>query len=440
MPDPLIKLDAFYSVLINDPGALAPDDPRYVHHLHGSNAEDIISTLARACRVKVGSGVFYFTGQRGTGKSTELKRLSVEISDGRTKAFVVDALDFLSEDHLIEVEDLLLMVAVSFAEKVFNETGENAIASSGVFTRFAQFLQSEVALKDVKIYGITAEFKKAQKTISQRIRDYQIDRRESFANQCRSFVTELAEFVKQRLRCDKVVLVVDSLERLRGDGPRANEMFDHVVRVLGGDTGKLSFPEVIVIYSVPPFLAYLDNIQQYVRVFSLASVRVFEPPSKGRRLPRAGGLDCMRTVVTKRFADWSDLITQEALDFLLLESGGDLRLLLRTLLAETIDGAYYATDRLPLDRDDEIIRTVIQRQRELTAQVVVRAEYPLLASIGVENKPTLQDRAQLATLAHLFDVRAILNYRNGVDWVDVNPLLWSLIDNLPPPASGVAAA
>ena len=245
------KLEDFLSVLINDPGALEPSDSRYVPNLHGSNAEDVISTLARACRLKAGSGVFYFTGQRGTGKSTELNRLGVELSGGAIKPFVVDALDVLSEDHLIEVEDLLLMVAVSFAEKVYRETGENTLAPGGVFARFTKFLETEINFKDVKLYGITAEFKKAQKTISQRIRDYQIDRRESFANQCREFVTQLAEFVKQRLRRDKVVLIVDSLERLRGDGPRAAEMFDHVTRVLGGDDSKLRFPEVIVVYSVP---------------------------------------------------------------------------------------------------------------------------------------------------------------------------------------------
>ena len=139
----------------------------------------------------------------------------------------------------------------------------------------------------------------------------------------------------------------------------------------------------------------------------------------------------MRKLVTKRFAAWSDIISPDALDHLILESGGDLRLLLRTLLADTVDAAYYALDRLPLKRDDDIIRTVLQRQRDLTAQIVVRDEYPLLAAIAKENKPTVENRAQLATLAHLFDVRAILNYRNGADWLDVNPLLWQLIDNLP---------
>jgi hypothetical protein len=31
-------------------------------------------------------------------------------------------------------------------------------------------------------------------------------------------------------------------------------------------------------------------------------------------------------------------------------------------------------------------------------------------------------------VARFFDIRAVLNYRNGVEWLDINPLLWSAID------------
>lgn len=205
-------------------------------------------------------------------------------------------------------------------------------------------------------------------------------------------------------------------------------MFERVVDAFDGGSDSLRLPETQVVYSVPPYLAYLTNVKARVQLFMLASVRVYEPPSKRRRVQRDSGLDTMHRVVEKRFKDWDKVLSRLALDKLMLASGGDLRQLLRRFLLDTVDAAYYALDRLPLAADDEIIGTVIARHRSEFEQMVVQEEYPLLKGIADDNQIELAKRSDWPAAARFFDIRAVLNYRNGTDWVDLNPLLWQLID------------
>ncbi len=422
-------LDAFADILANDPGPLEPTDDRYVPNLHGSDAEDVIAALVRSCRRTRGSALYYFSGQRGTGKSTELRRLATLLNGaGPFRAYLVDALDYITDSHPIELIDLLLVSVIAFADRLTADTGEEFLRES-VGTRLGQWLQTEVEIKGFTVAGIKTDFKKQQQSLIQRIRGFDMARQERFIDECREFMRDLSQFVRQRHRVEKVVLIVDSLERLRGIGNEAStDMFDRVVKVFDGGVDALRLPELQVVYSVPPYLPYLANVKQRVSVSMLASVRVCEPPTRARRKPRPEGLDAMRAVVAKRFAPWPTVLSGEALDHLMLSSGGDIRQLLRRLLLDIVDQAYYATARLPLAVDDAIVATVLEKHRVEFEQMVVQEEYPLLKGIADGNTLDLPKRSDLPVAARFFDIRAVLNYRNGTDWVDLNPLLWDLID------------
>ena len=435
-------LDDFSSVLANDRGALEPTDDWYVPNLHGEGAEDVIASLKRSIKRTTGSQLYYFSGQRGTGKSTELRRLAVDLNgEPNTRAYVIDVLEYISDSHPIETIDLLLITALAFADRLkdLNVFGEDFL-KEGVFSRFGQWLQTDVEITGVNVGGIKTDFKKQQQSVIKRIREFDLARQEKVMAECRDFLRGMAQAVRDRWQADKVVLMIDSLERLRGIGDAAGEMFDRVVKVFDGDSDQLRLPEMQVIYSVPPYLPYLSNIKQRVQLHMLASVRVCEPPSKARRAPRISGLDVMERVVCKRYAGWAELISKPALQKLMLASGGDLRQLLRRLLLDVLDQSYYALDSLPLAETDPIIATVLEKHRVEFEGLVVQEEYSLLKSIADRNSLDLPRRADLPVAARFFDVRAVLNYRNGVEWLDINPLLWKLIDGwtLPPVAQMVA--
>ena len=432
-------LDAFAEILTNDPGPLDPTSPYYVPNLHGTNADDVVQTLARTLRRTQGSGMSYFSGQRGTGKSTELRRLTMLLNGaGNCRALMVDALEYIGESHLIELIDVLLVMTVAFAEKIREETGEEFL-QEGVATRFSNWLQTEVEIGGFTVLGVKGEFRKQQQSVTARIRAFDLGRRERFVTDCQEFIRDMAAFVKKRYRVEKVVLILDSLERLQGSRGTDNAMFGCIVQVFDIEMDALRIPETQVIYSIPPYLPYLSNVRSRVGVCTLASVRVYEPPPKRRQLRRSG-LDALARVVDKRFPAWRDVITPQALDHLMLASGGDVRQLLRRLLLDTLDQAYYALDRLPLALDDEIIETVVKKHRIEFEQMVVQEEYPLLKTIADGNTVDLPKRSDLPTAARFFDIRAVLNYRNGVDWVDLNPLLWPLIDAYQLPAAHAASA
>lgn len=427
-------LDDFATILENDPGPLDPTDRRYVPHLHGTDADDVIPVLARTVRRRRGSGMHYFSGQRGTGKSTELRRLATLLNGERdTRAVMVDALEYIGESHLVELTDVLLVMAVAFARRLHDETGEDFL-QEGVAKRLGGWLQSEVEIGSASVFGVKADFHRHQQSVTARIRAFDLQRTERFQNDCREFIRDMGDFVRRRHGVERVVLILDSMERLQGSRGTDNEMFECIVRVFDIAMDALCIPEMQVIYSVPPYLPYLSNVASRVSVCTLASVRVYEPPSKARRQPRRSGLDRMQAVVERRFPAWREALSPEALDRLMLASGGDVRQLLRRLLLGVLDQAYYALERLPLKADDDIVDTVIERHRVEFEQMVVQEEYPLLRSIAEGNTVDLPKRSDLPTAARFFDIRAVLNYRNGVDWVDLNPLLWPLIDGWRPPS------
>lgn len=58
---------------------LTPDDPVYIADLNRHGDADPIADIATEIDWQAGGGVCLFTGQRGTGKSTELQRLKREL-------------------------------------------------------------------------------------------------------------------------------------------------------------------------------------------------------------------------------------------------------------------------------------------------------------------------------------------------------------------------
>lgn len=434
-----VLVDDFSRVLANDPGPLDYESRLYVHHLHGEGADDVIALLERAIQRSDEEGLYYFSGQRGTGKSTELKRLATVLNaSDDTRAYIVDAMDYLSDTHPVDTVTLLLVIAIAFADRLSqtDALGRKADApGSGLLARFVAWLQSDVEITGVTVGGVRAEFRKQQQSIARRLTEFDLARREKVMAECTAFVSDMAEEVRAALGRRKIVLIVDSLERLRGVGSEASEMFGRIVRLFDGDLHQLRVPGVQMVYSVPPYLPYLTNIKSLVRLFMLASVRVFEPPAVARRQHRPTGVEAMRGVVERRFADWRRVISEGALDRLILASGGDLRQLLRRLLIDALEEAYFQPQRLPLQADDDIIAIVIRRHEREFENLVVRDEFPLLKTIATSNALSLGSREDLSVVAHLFDVRAVLNYRNGDDWVDLNPLLWPLINGWTPPSA-----
>lgn len=431
------KLRQFRAALVETDVPLPPDDPRYVPGLHGTAEEDVISALVEEILMRhaQASHLFYFTGQRGTGKSTELRRLEGLLLGEAAQVIRFDSLDFITETEKVTVESILLLVTAGLAAWADEHYHEDFLTATG-WTRFAKWLQSDVELSEVSAQGLKLKLKEQQVSVAAKIR--QLSTPLEWTKQVQDFAGEIIDFIRTRTLRERVVVIVDSLERLRGvSGADQDAMFQYVVTTFAGDFDRLRIPGASVVYSVPPYLALMADVRNFVTCFALASVRVYgKPVSSGthtstRRQPRPEGLEKMRSLIERRYADWEQVLDAATLDVLAQASGGDLRHFMQRLVSGAVGKAAFALERLPLQADDSIVRQVVDENRGETERLTVKSEWPLLCDIANTHNAIAADRGEsLRTLARLFDTRVILNYRNGAEWFDIHPLLWPLINSL----------
>ena len=442
-----LQLRQFRSALLETDEALTPDDPRYVPGLHGSAEEDVISALLDEIltRSALSSHLFYFTGQRGTGKSTELRRLEQSLGAENAEVIRFDSLDFITETEPVSVESILLLVTAGLAAKA-EELYKQDFLKATAWMRFAAWLQSDVKLTEGTALGLKIKLKEQQLSVASKIRALSTPL--EWTKKVQAFAEEIVKFIRLRGQRQRVVVIVDSLERLRGvSGADQDAMFNHVVTAFAGDFDRLRIPGASVVYSVPPYLALLSDVRNFVTCHALASVRVYGKPfadgklSPERRQPRAEGVQKMQGLIERRYPKWADVLSPKALEKLVLASGGDLRHFMQRLVSGVVGQTQFALNRLPLQADDAIIQRVLDENRGETERLTVRSEWPLLADIAKRHNAFAADRGDsLRTLARLFDTRVILNYRNGAEWFDVHPLLWPLLDSLPDEPAKPAAA
>lgn len=416
---------------------IAPDDPKYVPGLHGSAEEDVIGALLEdiLTRPAPDSHLFYFSGQRGTGKSTELRRLEQLLLDENAQVIRFDSLDFITETEKVTVESVLLLVTAGLAAWADTNYREPFLHASA-WERFSNWLKTDVELTEFTAPGLKVKLKEQQVSVAEKIR--KLSAPLEWTKKVQGFAGDIVEFIRQQTRRERVVVIVDSLERLRGvSGADQDDMFQHVINTFAGDFDRLRIPSASVVYSVPPYLALMADVRNFVTCFALASVRVYgKPISNGnptasRRQPRPEGLEKMRSLIARRYAEWGQVLDASALDALAKASGGDLRHFMQRLVSGVVGKAQFALDRVPLKANDPVLNQVIDENRGETERLTVQSEWPLLVDIARTHNAIAADRADsLRTLARLFDTRVILNYRNGAEWFDIHPLLWPLIDKL----------
>lgn len=422
------QLRAFRIALNQGDRDLGPTDPRYVPNLHGSDQEDVVARLFEDLMIRGSGEIFYFSGQRGTGKSTELRRLETELNGENAQAVRFDSLDYISDTDPVSVETLLLLVTAGLADWALAHYKDDLL-KAGAWQRFTNFLHSELQLTEVSVVGVKAKLKEQQASVSEAVKKLSEPRQ--WTKKLQAFACDIVKFIQAATNRDKVILIVDSLERLRGvSDDEQRDMFTHVVTAFVGEFDRLRIPGASVVYSVPPYLALLADVRNYVLCYSLASVRVFEKPAVGaRRTARASGLAAMQRLIERRYAAWQQVLTPDALQDLAQWSGGDLRHFMQRLVSGVVGQAQFALERLPLRSGDAILRGIYDETRGETERLTVRSEWPLLKTIAMSHNAIASDRGEsLRALARLFETRVILNYRNGEEWFDVHPLLWPLID------------
>jgi predicted ATPase len=408
------------------------DDQRYVKLYEDPNLEehDPVKLLLRSIEYSPGQSVQLLSGFRGSGKSTELRRLRHELNGrGVYKVALVDIEDYLSPSQPIDVSDFLMAVAGGLGDAL----QEAELDQEGYWPRLFDFLTYHIRIEDTGRWaGIPADFGgsayvkdslKTDPSFREKLQKCMAGHLGALVSNVRAYIEECVKKVKDRYGPEtEVVLLVDSMEHIRGTVTNATDVQDSVLNLFAQHSDKLHFNYLHVVYTVPPYLKVLQpNLGSLYGPGGVQVIPTLKVRLKDNREPFIPALDLLERLIQAR-GDWKRLLGPESrgtLDELSLLSGGHLRDFLR-LFAEIIRRA----DRLPVPR--RVVDSAIQQIRSeflpIADEDAIRLDL-----IARSHEIALQNTARLHELPRYFDSHLVLSYRNGSDWYDVHPLIREVV-------------
>lgn len=411
------------------------DAALYVSNMHSTGGISPVDRLRTGIEMSDRPGTWLFTGHRGVGKSTELRRMAAELRVQGHLVIVADMGEYLNLAEPVNTETLLLTLVAALADGA-----DSALGGARLEAGYAQRLWEYLQTTEIKLAELSPQLSVGDNKLSfkAQLKENPVFRQKvvqavqgalgTLAGQVREFAKTVADDWRGQKGSEaRVILILDSLERLRVTGADAQVCYDAIARTFDVNGEHLKMEFIDVVYSVPPYLPFLSpRIGSYfgVEICTLPHVKVFKTPSSEmgadqKPLPCDAGVGLMVSSVEKRFPQVEQLIPKPMLERLALASSGSMRDYFR-LIKSVCTGAAAAGSSAPL-QDDQWIAS---------AEQSLRNEMPLsnddktwLRAVRKTHGTGLESNDQLHQLARLFDSGVILNYRNGHDWCDVHYLL-----------------
>ncbi|MFT3768701.1 MAG: hypothetical protein QM820_24915 [Minicystis sp.] len=407
----------------NPDEALHPGDPRNVDiDQRGVRGTNWTNKLARQIELSRMPVCQLFTGLRGTGKSTEIQRLQKRLSDPARRnllTVLIDADDVLDLTVEIDVSDVLALVLLHTQRAVIAaEGGDGSVEQKdGPLQRLWTWLSKT----DVEIGKLTAGIEagakagielnlKTNPTLRERVRGIVAKHLATFVRFVHDELREL-EWRAQKAGRSGIVILFDSLEKLRGTSLTWKPVLDSAERVFGTGAPYLQLP-VHALYTIPPALA--RRMTDPVAFLPMIKVRddqgILHPP----------GVEVIADLVGKRIdpAGLAELFGADAihdrLRAIALWSGGyprEIVRLLQTLLElETFPVSAKALER-ELHRAGNTYRGIVYDSGAI----------PLLAAVNRTKRLMPRDDREREAADLFLQNNVILRYLNDEEWLDVHP-------------------
>jgi len=401
----------------------------YVDWQKDIGPEDIKTRLANSIAFSAGIPVTrLLTGHRGTGKTTELKRVKQKLESGqaRRKIFV----SFLEAEESLDLQDVGAPdVVFHMVRQLVSDLRDAGFSFAwtrftGFFQEFGELLRSEVELKNVEVgaepvkFGIALKEVPRARPILRRLLEGQLPRIYDLINQ--EILKGARSFLKER-GLEDILLIVDQLDRIpqkvindRGLTNHENLFLDHagILRALACD----------VLLTLPIELAYSlrrVNLQNAYGAEILALPVI--PVHCRDGAPFEGGIVALRRIVELRARKAGLEIGRvfyppELLDRFVRLSGGHLRSLFVLLRA-----ALERCDRLPVDT--RLAELTIRRAANDLSLPLRTREWQALEEIHRAKAPL--ERPEDSELWYeLLRGLYVFTYEDADGlWYDWNPLL-----------------
>jgi hypothetical protein len=426
--NPKQKLKELYQALYERPldPAKQQDAQWYVPYIQaGGDTPDPIAEICNEINFSESESLHYVTGQRGTGKSTELLRLRQELTESGLIVLYVDMLEYLHMAEPAEISDFLLAVSAGLANQVAEHHGlsiqESYWDKIKIFLKRLEFdkavIKSSLKLPALEFGADLSARLKADDTFKQQLQQAIRGHTNELVNQVHDFSRELVAVLRTKYNNPdlQIAVIVDSFEQIRGYYGNVEQVHKSVVRLFGADGKHLRLPTLHTVITVPPYLSGATDAG--LMPVSLPSVHV-RHLSSGE--PDMEGIRVLQNMVYQRSVYAREIFTDAALQTLAVASGGDIRdyfLMVKSVLVKAgsqLVVSFPVADNL-LQQAQEKLRRSMMPVDDVSTRWLFRVQ---------ETKQVeLEEQDDLSDLALLFDRHLVIHYQNGEDWYDIHPLI-----------------
>jgi hypothetical protein len=427
-----LELRKKYFNRCNPERPLDPTDEEYVDvdelkpKARGLSAVDY---LAERIELSDAPEIALFTGLPGSGKSTELRRLAARLAD-RERAnllpVIVDAEEVLDLYTTIDVPDVLMSIVYKTEVALLEaegKKGQDALRDS-IATRLWNWLTTtEVGIQGIDFNaGADVGLPEGPKvsvgakvvttmatspTLRQEVRKKLAGKMPAFVGRVAEAMREMNERAKKRKRAG-IVVIFDSLEKLRGGSTTWDEVLKSAEDVFEGGAPNLKLP-VHTVYTMPVALTYRMNID----VTFLPMLKLVD--REGKRCQ--DGFDAAREIIRRRVPDehLREFLGATSVDArvgrLLAWSGGYPREIVRLL--------QLCVQQPSLN--EERFEQLLAIAGDKLCRLVPESAYAWLAKVHVTKNPAAASPEERTMIDELLQNNVVLRYHNRQPWFDVHP-------------------
>lgn len=400
------------------------------HRLRGPTA---VANILRNLRLTAddfhSQSTHLLAGFRGTGKTTELSRLTRALREhGGFTVLRFSARDYHHLNDALSIEELALVLVAGIGEAALELVDERQLPKllqGGVWERIGEMLRG--AFEDSKLslrFG-PVELKPALKQgvgLKAQLAEALGDQ----PHRLRTFVHDFVRDLAQALAPRRLVVLLDDLEKFDVRGDRVVQVYEDMADLFFHSTSILKLPNCHVIYTVPPYLVFANRALASAydgRLHILPSIKIRErPPDPALFEP---GLSAMRAMLAHR-VDLDRLFGDEldaCLRILVSRSGGNLRDLFNMLR----DAIELALDSgLPIGRPQ--LDAAIERHTAHRTLMLMQEEFDLLLAAREHGDLNKLRPEQRGAFIQAMDQQLLLAYWNGSVWYDTHPLVEAVLD------------
>lgn len=414
--------------LCNPNEPLAPEDARNVdldalsepgRLVRGVNW---VTKLARRVELSDEPICELFTGLRGSGKSTELMRLAARLKreDGaHLLPVIVNAEDVLDLTNPIDVPDIIAAIVHQTERAVLAEEGRSPELAlrDGYLTRLWNWLsRTDIGLSEMSVDptggagGANLVFEmKTRPTLRERVRLTISAHLTTFLRDAGAELKALHQRALAR-GFTGVIVVLDSLEKLRGTSSNWHLVLESAERVFASGAPYLKLP-VHVLYTVPPVVLS----RRASNVYFMPMIKLNDRTGA----PFRPGLDAAREIIDRRVerAVLREILGPTAYEDrvrrMIAWSGGYPREIVRLLqsVIASWDGS------LSESAFDRVFNEVSDEYRK----IIPSSSFEWLARVAHDKYLTLESEEQQQAADLMLSNNVVLRYLNDRDWFDLHP-------------------